>query len=625
MSLSLSVAPQPGQVLQRSGESRTIRFAGVAQPGVAVRLRVLLGKGKAATAVMETQLAVAGGDGRFDAESASVPQGGPYTLEVGTPDEGAAVTIAPVYVGDVWLLAGQSNMEGTARLEHPAPVSPVIRSFTMGRRWEQAREPLHLLMESPDAVHCGAPISPAASARIRRNARHGGGVGLWFAREMLRRTGVPQGLVCTAHGGTSLTQWSPENAPQGGASLYGSMLLSARAAGGRFAGVLWYQGESDTDKAACPLYTERMVAFVQAVRRDLSQPDLPFLMAQIGRCFERGLDPWWNGVQEQQRTLAGLLPKLAVVPTLDLPLDDLIHVSTEGFRVLARRFADAAEHVALGRPEVVPAPELESVTDVLAEPGTPLPSPRAIDLTFKNVVGKLSSGGQEPTGFTSVFEDGAKPNAIFKAELHGNRVRLYLWGSAAGVPLRVVHGYGPAPYVNIRDERGYVLPAFTTDEIPGGGALSPFFTRWRVGPALPDQEAFEAYQPPAPEHYGQWAYREVKDRYMTGFCNLHEEWAGKPGMTPLAATVRVKEPAKLTLRLGYDGPFAAWVDGRKVYADPAGVNPCQADKGIVALDLSPGLHDIVLLQGHNGGCAWGFMVRFGLPGGTGELTLVEPV
>ena len=45
---------------------------------------------------------------------------------------------------------------------------------------------------------------------------------LEIAKEMLRRTGVPQGLIACAHGGTSMAQWSPKLKRLGGDSLYGA-------------------------------------------------------------------------------------------------------------------------------------------------------------------------------------------------------------------------------------------------------------------------------------------------------------------------------------------------------------------------------------------------------------------
>src|SRR5262249_21364776 len=128
--------------------------------------------------------------------------------------------------------------------------------------------------------------------------KKGAGLGLPFASEMVRRTGVPVGLLSCAHGGTSMDQWSPASKDQGGASLYGSMLRRVRAAGGKVTGVLWYQGESDANPKAAPEFQRKFESFVKAVRDDFGQPDIPFYYVQIGRHVNSQNVAEWNTVQE---------------------------------------------------------------------------------------------------------------------------------------------------------------------------------------------------------------------------------------------------------------------------------------------------------------------------------------
>ena len=106
---------------------------------------------------------------------------------------------------------------------------PLVRNFSMARTWEVARDPQHFLEESPDPVHATTPLDPRTAVKMKRKAVKGGGVGLPFGKLMHARSGVPQGVIATAHGGTSMAQWDPALSDQGGASLYGSMWLSLRA------------------------------------------------------------------------------------------------------------------------------------------------------------------------------------------------------------------------------------------------------------------------------------------------------------------------------------------------------------------------------------------------------------
>ena len=57
-----------------------------------------------------SQRAVVGLDERFEVIFQNLPSGGPYTMEV-TCQMGQKIHRSPVYVGEVFVCAGQSNME----------------------------------------------------------------------------------------------------------------------------------------------------------------------------------------------------------------------------------------------------------------------------------------------------------------------------------------------------------------------------------------------------------------------------------------------------------------------------------------------------------------------------------
>ena len=52
-----------------------------------------------------------------------------------------------VLVGDLWVLAGQSNMEGVGGLVEVETPHPLVHSFQSRETWAVAEEPLHWLGE----------------------------------------------------------------------------------------------------------------------------------------------------------------------------------------------------------------------------------------------------------------------------------------------------------------------------------------------------------------------------------------------------------------------------------------------------------------------------------------------
>ena len=288
-----------------------------------------------------------------DGKLVGVPVGGPYTVTC-TAKVGKTMvskSIGPVFVGDLWVLAGQSNMQGVGELIDVTPPHPLVKMLGMDGKWMQAEEPLHWLVDSPDPVHSLDPKTRAErSAKEHKTRKKGAGLGLPFAVAMVQATGVPVGLVICAHGGTSMGQWSPAKKDEGGNSLYGSMLRQFHLAGGKVKGVLWYQGESDamTSPETARAYPKVFSDFIAAVRADFGQPELPFYFAQL--CRYVTADPkGWNAVQDAERMLVERVPNTAVVATIDLELDDGIHVGTQGLKRLGQRFARIAQRELFGQ------------------------------------------------------------------------------------------------------------------------------------------------------------------------------------------------------------------------------------------------------------------------------------
>ncbi|MFN0165807.1 MAG: sialate O-acetylesterase [Bryobacteraceae bacterium] len=388
--------------------------------------------------------------GKWNGVISGVPTGGPYGIQVRSGNSQAA--LAGLLVGDLWVLAGQSNMQGVGDLINVVPPHDLVHNFDMSDQWVIAEEPLHTLANATDPVHWGRNANKQPEKlegeRLRKmvaTRTKGAGLGMAFAVEMVKRTGVPVGLLSCAHGGTSMDQWDPAKRDQGGDSLYGSMYRRVKAAGGDVTGVLWYQGESDSSPAAAPLYQGKFERFIAAVRSDFGKPNLPFYYVQIGRFINNTNPADWNLVQDVERKIEQTIPNTGVVAAIDLELDDLIHVGTDGLKTLGRRLALLATNGARRGPRPVKA-KLEG---------------GVIRVTFSDVNGRLTGAGPL-TGFTVHDQSGQPVPMIYKIRVDpadGSALLLYHLGKLSpGAMLR--YGYGKDPYCNVRDEAGMALPVF---------------------------------------------------------------------------------------------------------------------------------------------------------------------
>ena len=455
-------------VIQRDlgSERAAIVVSGTAPHDLSGTLTVTISRKECALAGWDNREAGIVANGKWQAELYNLPKGGPYVVTFAVNgNQAASVTVRGVLVGDLWVLAGQSNMEGVGDLIGVEPPSPYVHVLDMANRWHIAEEPLHWLCDSPDSCHCEltGDAQKRHQAETRLTRKKGAGLGLAFANEMLNQTSVPIGLLACAHGGTSMSQWNPELKTQGGASLYGSMLNRISAAGGRVRGVLWYQGESDANPDDALLFADRFKALVAAVREDCGNAQLPFYTVQLGRFVPEGggfSDPaGWNAIQELQRRLAEEIPETAVLPAIDLELDDLIHIGVQGLRRLGRRMAQAAQR-RLNDSQFIPNIRLQNAEDCNAEN-------TCIRVSYCGV----SEGGFAPNKFVRGFSlhkpDRTPIHLIYKAEidpLEETAVLLHLVSPLpSGVTLH--YGYGLDPICTLIDRSDMAAPVFGPIEI----------------------------------------------------------------------------------------------------------------------------------------------------------------
>ena len=535
--------------------------------------------------------------GRFRGRLKGVPVGGPYDIELAVGDEGAKVR--DVLVGDVWILAGQSNMQGIGLLSGAMKPDRSIRVFRMDDRWTVASDPLHDMHLAVDDVHI-----VLRGGRQEPEPDIGVGPGLPFAKEVLRRTGVPQGLLACAHGGTSMDQWSPKLKRLRGMSLYGAMIRRFVRNGSSVAGMVWYQGESDANVDACGAFTKKMAAFIRAVRRDLGDPKLPIATVQISRVvsWPASSGPCWNSVQDQQRRLADRIERLAVVPTIDLTMDDLIHISGRGHQRLGRRLAEAMCTLVGGRKAAAAPIVLKSVA--VREPRVGMGE---VHVRFANVVGELTAAGR-PVGF-ALGTPAPESGDVFDVKLEGKTAVVRTTHTAANLAgMMLYYGPGCDPVCNVTDSADRSLPVFGPIPLGRPRAMGPFIRTLRVSEFLPAKGAIATLACPDTRRLAMTGRLFVRD-----FCDLSPEISARRPVDEYvvyACRFRCGEPMELRLELGYDGPVKAWIDRKAVICDPAGTNPAEpVDKAAAELSARTGEHEIIVALGTNRGAAWGVFLR----------------
>lgn len=344
------------------------------------------------------------GDGTWNHTFRKVPSGGLYKIQTILGFEGTPVdwgsrgdSVNHIGVGDLFVIAGQSNAVGYARGAVVDPPDMNVHFLRTSGKWDMAVHPFN-----------------DTTASIRYAALEHGNTGhspfLHFAKILTKKLGYPIGLLPTALGGSPLSAWNKEEMGQ----LYDNMMDCIRDAGGKIKGVLWYQGCTDAEGPdTANSYLARFTAFVQRLRKDLNAP-VPLITYQLNRFYSPRTDiqnEAWSKVRDAQYKASLAIEGVSLVTTADGDLCDAIHNGMAANMTLGERGAKAALcHIyGIGGDYTPPMPESARVE-----------ADGCLHLRFAHVIGylRVCDDFQWESPFT--LEDASGAVKIVETALEGN-------------------------------------------------------------------------------------------------------------------------------------------------------------------------------------------------------------
>lgn len=221
----------------------------------------------------------------------------------------------------VFILAGQSNMAGRGLVE-PQDTIPSERIITINKNGKViiAKEPLHFYEPTLTGLDCGLSFGSA------------------IVKEVPSKISVL--LIPTAVGGSSISQWLGDSTHRNVKLL--TNFKEKVAIGkkyGTIKGILWHQGESDTNPNDAPRYRERLDKLFKKFRIAAGNEKLPILIGELGSYSD---NKNWAVVNGLIHLCAESDNHTAVITTTDLKdKGDALHFNSEGQRILGQRFAQA--------------------------------------------------------------------------------------------------------------------------------------------------------------------------------------------------------------------------------------------------------------------------------------------
>ena len=543
--------------------------------------------------------------GKISGTINGLPTGGPYTLEFSIAGNKERLTVKDILVGDIWVLAGQSNMAGYAFLPSKSETSPMVHAFYMDNTWGVAQTPIHDTGRAAAPVHGGNPVNPVKTQR-------GAEPGLPFAVEMYKYSGVPQAVIPCAHGGTSLNQWSPALKKLKGNSLYGAAIERVKMLGGKVAGLLWYQGCNDTGSdETVAAYKEKTHKLFKAFRKDCQNLSMPIVLVQLGsfvseKDYNAHAAYRWLSVRHDQYILGQTMKNCACVPAIDLELDDHIHLSNNAVVILGKRMAQAMRYLTGDKTCLPPI----AVKNIKLSMSKQLAT-AVFTVEFDNVAGKLVSGGL-PCGF-AVTND--KKEVVCEAtniRLHNNKATCLTripFLTALANEYEFCYGGALQPHCNITDEQGRSLPCFVRKVKYSSGNVSQLLGNALVSDAVYINADLANFKLPTAE---ESAKLKFKPAVVSGFFVAVPREAGelnkKEKIYYYKFAAEVEQSGDYNVMFGADADFALFCDGKEIMRKNTS-NPVIIDEFQEKIHLTAGRHDFCCVFSSNCGNGWGICCR----------------
>jgi len=473
-----------GMVLQQGKE---VPVWGKADEGERVTVRFL----------NQTVSAVAR-NGKWMVRLKKMKAGGPYKMVVSGKN---TIVLNDVYVGEVWVASGQSNM-----------AMPVARCLNAEEEIANSRNPLIRLYTVPRKI-AQTPQEDVEGQWMECNPDTVGsfsGVAYFFGRELQKALKVPVGLIHTSWGGTPAEAWTCKWALEKDPELkvildayeialkrlpkamerykkrleqYKEAVKKARKEGKKpprrphppmgpenrhcpcglynamiaplipyaIAGVIWYQGEANASRAY--QYRKLFPAMITNWREDWKQGDFPFLFVQLAAFKPISPEPQesaWAELREAQlMTLS--LPNTGMAVAIDV--GDQFNAHPKNKQAVGARLALAARAIAYGEKIVYSGPIYKSMK---IEDGK-------VILTFDHAGSGLVAKDGELKGFAICGAD--RKFVWAKAKIIG-KDKVAVWSPDVPSPVAVRYAWADYPVCNLYNKEGLPASPFRTDDFP---------------------------------------------------------------------------------------------------------------------------------------------------------------
>ncbi len=397
------------------------------------------------------------GNGNWKLKVQTPVAGGPYNVSI---TEGKTLKLKNVFIGEVWVCSGQSNMYMTMSGYRNQPIlesnqaistsaNEYIKIYTV--KLEKSLVPLD------DFSGEWLPCVPENVANFSATA-------YFFGKMIQKSLGVPVGLICSSWGGTRIEPWISENgfknfdwvnlpnkdqegdlSPQTPTVLFNAMIQPMVGYGIR--GGLWYQGESNRNEPS--EYEKLMPGLIENWRAEWGVGDFPFYYVQIAP-FDYGSGGLNSAfLREAQLKASTSIPNIGMASIMDVGEKSNIHPADK--KAAGERLAYLALAKSYGKKG------FEYSGPILKEMKV---EGSVVKLTFDHAQNGLTTFGKELDNFMISGEN----KRFYPAKAFITREGITLFTPRVSAPVAVRYAFENFVIGELFNTEGLPASSFRTDE-----------------------------------------------------------------------------------------------------------------------------------------------------------------
>jgi sialate O-acetylesterase len=398
----------------------------------------------------QTDTAFTGNDAQWSLKVKTPAAGGPYSI---TFKGYSTITLTDVLAGEVWVCAGQSNMEWS----YYAGVYDMQPELNLDKQTNLRF--FHIPKSA--SLFPQQDVKATWAQCDSNNLKSFSAVAYFFGKQLQQKLHVPIGLINTSWGATPAEVWTPAALVQNDEALkqaaakqnekpwcpiapgvvYNTMIAPVTFF--PVAGAIWYQGESNT---AAPLTYAHLLTTMVNSWRAAWKKQFPFYMVQIAP-FTYGNNYSAALVREQQQKAAAQ-HRMGMVVITDL-VDDTTNIHPKNKKDVGYRLANMA------------------LAENYQQHNSPCQSPalqNMLQQKSKLLLSFTGNGVQIKGALPQALMIAGQDKIFYPASAKIQDGKLLLWSKQVKQPVAVRYAFSNAGIGNLFGTDGLPVAPFRTDD-----------------------------------------------------------------------------------------------------------------------------------------------------------------